>query len=92
MSFLYVERLRIIGQLSVAGKIALSEKDKGELDYILKSEVATSSVETGVQQELISEMNKYRMYRNNYAMNIVFDPTKADLSEYVYTLHVQRIR
>ena len=58
----------------------------------MKSEVATSSVETGVQQELISEMNKYRTYRNNYAMNIVFDPAKADLSEYVYTLHVQRIR
>ena len=50
------------------------------MDYILKSEVAKSSLETGVQQELISEMNKYRMYRNNYAMNIVFDPAKGNLS------------
>ena len=64
----------------MAGKIALPENDKGELDYILKSEVAKSSVETGVQQELISEMNKYRTYRNNYAMNIVFDPSKENLS------------
>ena len=70
----------MIGKLSVAGKIALPEKDKGELDYILKSGVAKSSVETGVEQELISEMNKYRTYRNNYAMNIVFDPSTENLS------------
>ena len=76
----------------MAGKIQLPDQDKGELDYILKSEVAKSSVETGVHQELISEMNKYKTYRNNFAMNIAFDPAKADLSEYVYTLHVQRIR
>ena len=49
----------------------------------MKSEVAKSSVETGVQQELISQMNKYKQYRNSHAMNIVFDPAKADLSEYV---------
>ena len=49
----------------------------------MKCEVAKSSVETGVQQELISEMNKYRTYRNNYAMNIVFDPAKVNLSKYV---------
>ena len=67
----------------MAGKLALPEKDKKEVDYILKSEVAKSSVETGVEQELISEMNKYKQYRNNYAMNIVLDPAKADLSKYV---------
>ena len=65
----------------MAGKISLPDKDKGEMmDYILKSEVAKSTLETGVQQELISEMNKYRTYRNNYAMNIVFDPSKENLS------------
>ena len=64
----------------MAGKLALPEKDKKEVDYILKSEVAKSSVETGVQQELISEMNKYRTYRHNYALNIVFDPAKENLS------------
>ena len=64
----------------MAGKITLPERDKGQLDYILKSKVAKGSVETGVQQELISEMNKYRTYRNNYAMNIVFDPSKENLS------------
>ena len=67
----------------MAGKITLPERDKGQLDYILKSKVAKGSVETGVQQELISEMNKYKQYRNSYAMNIVFDPSKADLSKYV---------
>ena len=66
----------------MAGKISLPEKDKGELDYISKFEVAKSSVETGVQQELITQMNKYKQYRNSYAMNIVFDPAKTDLSEY----------
>ena len=67
----------------MAGKIALPEKDKTELDDILKSEVTKSSMETEVQQELVSEMNNYRTYRNSYAMNIVFDPSKADLSKYV---------
>ena len=66
----------------MAGKITLPERDKGQLDYILKSEVAKSTLETGVQQELISEMNKYRTYRNNYAMNIVFDPAKENLSKF----------
>ena len=63
--------------------LALPEKHTGDLAYILKSEVAKSSTESGVQQELISEMNKYKQYRNNYATNIVFDPTKVDLSKYV---------
>ena len=49
----------------------------------MKSEVAKSSTESGVEQELISEMNKYKQYRNNYATNIVFDPVKANLSKYV---------
>ena len=75
-------RLKIFGFFSVTGKLklALHEKDREELDNILKSEVAKSSVETGVQQELISQMNKYKQYRNNYAMNIVFDQATADLS------------
>ena len=61
----------------------MPEKDREDLAYILKSEVAKSSTESGVQQELISEMNKYKQYRNNYAKNIVFDPEKANLSKYV---------
>ena len=64
----------------MAGKIALPEKDKTELDDILKSEVTKSSMETEVHQELVSEMNNYRTYRNSYAMNIVFDPAKENLS------------
>ena len=65
------------------GKIPLPKEDRDDLDYILKSEIAKSSTESGVQQELISEMNKYKQYRNNYAKNIVFDPVKANLSKYV---------
>ena len=53
-------------------QLAVPEKDRGDLANILKSEVAKSSTESEVQQELISEMNKYKLYRNNYAKNIVF--------------------
>ena len=65
------------------GKIPLTKEDRDDLDYILKSEIAKSSTESGVQQELISEMNKYKQYRNNFAKNIVFDPAEANLSKYV---------
>ena len=65
------------------GKIFLSDKDREDLAFILKSNVAKSSVESGVQQELITEMNKYKQYRKNFATNIVFDPAKADLSKYL---------
>ena len=65
------------------GKIFLSDKDREDLAFILKSEVTKSSMESGVQQELISEMNKYKQYRNNFATNIVFDPTKVNLSKFV---------
>ena len=64
-------------------QVAMPEKEGEDLAYILKSEVAKSSTESGVQQELISEMNKYKQYRNNYAKNIVFDPAEANLSKYV---------
>ena len=66
------------------GKLLLgvAEKDREDLGNILRSEVAKSSTESGVQQELISEMNKYKQYRNNYAKNIVFDPAEANLSKY----------
>ena len=62
---------------------AVPEKDREDLYYILNSDVAKNSMESGVQQELISEMNKYKQYRNNYAKNIVFDPAEANLSKYV---------
>ena len=64
-------------------QLAVPEKEGEDLAYILKSEVAKSSTESGVQQELISEMNKYKQYRNNYAKNIVFDPAEVNLSKYV---------
>ena len=62
-------------------QLAVPEKEGEDLAYILKSENAKSSTESGVQQELISEMNKYKQYRNNYAKNIVFDPAEANLSK-----------
>ena len=61
------------------------EDDKREaLVYIQKekiAKIANTADDDDHLQELISQMRKYKMYRKNYAANIVFDPSNTHLSK-----------
>ena len=60
------------------------EDDKREaLVYIQKEKIAkiANTADDDHLQELISQMRKYEMYRENYAANIVFDPSNTHLSK-----------
>ena len=59
----------------------MREEDRQtHLAYILKSDIAKASFESEHQQELLSQMKEYEMYKRDFARNIVFDPTETDLS------------
>ena len=59
----------------------MREEDRQtQLAYILKSDVARSSLKSEHWQELLSQMKEYEMYKRDFARNIVFDPTETDLS------------
>ena len=59
----------------------MPEAGKDRLAYILQSSNAKSSFEEGYQKELIAQMKQYEMYKKEYAGNIIFDPTKTELSK-----------
>ena len=59
----------------------MREQDRQtHLAYILKSDIAKSSLESEHRQELISQMKQYEMYKRDFVRDIVFDPKQADLS------------
>ena len=66
---------------SVVGELLLSPLGKEKLAYILKTSNAKSSADEGYQQELFQQMKQYEMYKKKYANNIIFDPTKTELSK-----------
>ena len=59
----------------------MGEEGKNRLAYILQKSNANSSFEEGDQNELIAQMKQYEMYKKEYAGNIIFDPTKTELSK-----------
>ena len=64
----------------------MDRKAREALLYIQKEKIA--KISTGAndnkQEELISQMRQYEIYRDNYAANIVFDPTNSNLSKFCF--------
>ena len=59
----------------------MREEDRQtHLAYILKSDIAKSSLESEHRQELVNQMKGYEMYKRNFVRDIVFDPTETGLS------------
>ena len=59
----------------------MREEDRQtHLAYILKSDIAKSSLESEHRQELVNQMKRYEMYKRNFVRDIVFDPTETGLS------------
>ena len=59
----------------------MREEDRQtHLAYILKSDIAKSSLESENRHELVSQMKEYEMYKRHFVRDIVFDPTQTDLS------------
>ena len=69
--------------LSVVNNIPMNQEDKqARLSYILESNIAKTSLESKHRQELAYQMRQYEKYKQEFARNIVFDPTKAGLSKF----------
>ena len=59
-----------------------------QLDYILKTTISKTSLESKHKQELDAQIRQYELYKNNFSKDIVFDPTKIGLSMFPFLLIV----
>ena len=68
----------------------MREEDRQtHLSYILKSDIAKSSLESEHRQELVNQMKGYEMYKRSFVRDIVFYPTKIGLSMFQIQLRLE---
>ena len=61
----------------------MTDEPRAALAYIQKENLGeiSNTADDDHMQELFTQMRQYEIYRENYATNIVFDPSNINLSK-----------